>query len=36
MICHADSGNEIVREFLRFVKATDLDHTKGLDWKQDG
>ncbi|SEJ73010.1 transcriptional regulator, LysR family [Pseudooceanicola nitratireducens] len=30
MICHADSGNEVLREFLRFVKASDMAHLPSL------
>lgn len=34
MISHADGGNELVREFLRFVKSTDMG--KSMDWTRSG
>lgn len=27
MICHADSGNEVVREFIRFVRSSEMRHS---------
>ncbi len=32
MIFHQNSGNEVVREFLRFVKATEMGQMQPLDW----
>jgi hypothetical protein len=32
MIFHQNSGNEVVREFLRFVKATEMGQMQPLEW----
>ncbi|MDK3018025.1 LysR family transcriptional regulator [Pseudodonghicola flavimaris] len=32
MICHRESGNEVVREFIRFVKASDMGHASPAGW----
>ena len=35
MICHRESGNEVVREFIRFVKSSHMGHAARADWTGD-